>query len=125
MNECEITPGEFVEAAEDAAVVFHLAEQALDPRALLVETPIRLAAAGPGRMGWDDRHGALPGDPVEDGIAVIGAIGEYGRDGDHRDRGEQGDGLGRVTRLACGQGEAERVAEAVGEPVQLAGVSAS
>jgi hypothetical protein len=43
MNECEITPGELVEAAENAAEVPQLAEQALDPRALLVEAPIGLA----------------------------------------------------------------------------------
>lgn len=124
MNECEVTAGELVETAEDAAEVFHLAEEALDPRALHLQAPIGLAAAGPGRMGWDDRHGVLLGDPVEDGIAVISAIAEHGLDGDHRDRAEQGDGLGRVIRLARGQSEAQRVAEAVGEPVQLAEVSA-
>ncbi|MDV7390566.1 hypothetical protein RZS08_04395, partial [Arthrospira platensis SPKY1] len=113
--------GEFVEAAEDAAKVLQLAEQALDPRPLLVEAPIGLAAGGPGRMRWDDRHDLPLGDPVQNGIAVIGAIGEHGLDGDHRDIGEQGDGLRGVTRLARGQGEPQWVAEAVGEPVQLRG----
>lgn len=121
MNECEITPGELVEAAEDAAEVLHLAEQAFYARALLVEAPIGLACRGARRMGWDDRHRILLGDPGEDGVAVISAIGEHGRDGAHRERFEQRDGLGRITGLACGQREAERVAETVGEPVKLAG----
>ena len=70
MNECEIAPGEFVEATEDAAEVLHLAEQAFDPRPLFIEAPIGLACRGAGRMGWDDRRGFLLGDPGEDGVAV-------------------------------------------------------
>lgn len=121
MNEGEITAGEFVEAAEDAAEVFELAEEALDPGAFLVEAPVGRARCGAAGMRWDDRYGPLGGDPGEDGVAVVGAIGEDRRHGDHRDRAEQGEGGRRVARLAGGQGEAERVAEAVGEAVQLAG----
>jgi hypothetical protein len=121
MNECEITPGELVEAAEDAAEVLHLAEQAFDPGALFVEAPVGLACRGAGRMGWDDRHGVLLDDPGEDGVAVVSSIGEHRLDGAHRDRAEQGYGRGRVARLARCQGEPQRVAEAVRETVQLAG----
>ena len=66
-------------------------------------------------------HGVLLGDPGEDGVAVVSAIGEDRLDRDHGDRAEQRDGLGRVTRLPRGQRDAERVAEAVRETVQLAG----
>ena len=124
MNECEIAPGELVEAAEDAAEVLHLAEQALDPGAFLVEPPIGCPSAGAGRMGRDDRHGTMLGYPVEDSVAVIGAIGEHDCDHDHGDRGEESDGFWRIAGLAGGQREAERVAEAVGEPVQLRGEAA-
>jgi putative transposase len=109
MNECEITPGELVEAAEDAAEVLHLAEQALDRRTLLVEAPVGLACRGAGRMGWDDRHGLLLCDPGEDGVAVISAIGEHRLDRGHRDGVEQRNGLGRITGLARRQGEAQRL----------------
>jgi hypothetical protein len=121
MNEGEIPAGELVEAAEDAAEVFELAEQALDPGAFLVEVPVGRARVGADRMRWDDRFGTLRGDPGEDGVAVVGAIGEHRFDGAHRDRAEQGEGCGGVARLARGQREAKRVAEAVGEAVQLRG----
>ena len=121
MNESEIATGELVEAAEDAAEVLHLAEEAFDPGALLVEPPIGRPSAGAGRMWRDDRHGTMLGYPVEDRVAVIGAIGEHHCHREHADRCEQGDGLWRIAGLAGGQHEAERVAEAVGEPVQLRG----
>jgi hypothetical protein len=54
-------------------------------------------------------------------VQIRGAIGEPRLDGAHRDRGEQRDGLGRVTGPARGQREAEQVAEAVRETVPLAG----
>jgi len=125
MNEGEIAAGELVEAAEDAAEVFEFAEEALDPGALLAEVPVGRARGGADRMRWDDRHGTLRGDPGPDGIAVVGAIAEHRLDGDHRDRAEQGQGCGCVARLARGQREAKRVAEAVGEAVQLRGEPAS
>jgi hypothetical protein len=85
MNGREITAGQFVEAAEDAAEVLHLAEQALDPGAFLLEAPIGLAGVGVGRLGRDDRNRTLVGDPGSDGVAVISAIGEHRFDHDHRD----------------------------------------
>lgn len=124
MNECEITPSELVEAAEDATEMLQLAEQAFDPGAFLVEAPVGLACAGARRMGWDDGHRPMPGNPDEDGVAVIGASGESRLDGDHGDRAEQGESFWRVTRPACGQREAERIAEAIGQPMQLARIPA-
>jgi len=72
-------------------------------------------------MRWDDRHGTLRNDPNEEDVAVVGAIGEHRLDGEHLHRAEQGKGCGRVTRPARGQREAKRVAEAVGEAVELRG----
>ena len=76
MSESEIASGGLVEAAEDATELFHLAEQTLDPGALLVEPPIGRPSAGVGRMWRDDRHGTMLGYTVEDRVAVMGAIGE-------------------------------------------------
>ena len=121
MNEGEIAAGEFIEAAEDAAEVLELAEQALDPGAFLVGVPIGRARRAAARMRWDDRHGTLRSDPSEEGVAVVGAIGEHRLDGEHLHRAEQGKGDGRVARLARGQREAKGVAEAVGEAVELRG----
>ena len=121
MDEGETAAGELVEAAEGATEGFELAEQAFDAGAFLVEVPVGRARVGADRMRWDDRHGTLRGDPSQDGVAVVGAIAERRLDGDHRDRAEQGQGDGRVARLACGQREAKGVAEAVGEVVQLRG----
>jgi len=121
MNEGEIAAGELVEAAEDATEVFELAEQAFDSGAFLVEVPVGRARVGADRMRWDDRHGTLRGDPSEDGVTVVGAIGEHRLDGDHGDRAEQGQGDRCVAPLARGQREAKGVAEAVGEAVQLRG----
>ena len=121
MNEGEIAAGELVEAAEDAAEVFELAEEAFDSGAFLVEVPVGRARVGADWMRWDDRFGTLRNDPGEDGVAVVGAIGEHRLDGEHLHRAEQGKGDGRVTRLARGQREAKRVAEAVGEAVELRG----
>jgi len=45
-------------------------------------------------------------DPVEDGVAVIGTISKHRLNGDHPDRAEQGDGLGRVAGPARREGEA-------------------
>jgi hypothetical protein len=61
----------------------------------------------------------LRSDPSEEGVAVVGAIGE------HLHFVEQGQGDRRVTRLARGQREAKRVAEAVGEAVELRGEPAA
>ncbi len=56
MNEGEIAAGELVEAAEDAAKVFELAEQALDPGAFLVEVPVDGAV----RSGCGGMTGTAP-----------------------------------------------------------------
>lgn len=117
MHESEIAAGELVEAGEDAAVVLDHADHDLDSAALPIERPVGGAAAGTGRMGRDHRHRGVVDHPGENGVAVVGSIGEHGGG---RQAIEQGDGLRRIARLAGGQGESQRVAEAVGKGVQLA-----
>ena len=116
MDEGEIAVGELVESGEDAAIVFQHAEQDLDLVSFLVERPVGLTSVGSPWVGRDDGGGVLVGDPVEDGVAVIGAIGEEGLG---VDTFEQRDGLWRIAELASRQREADRVAQAVGDPVDL------
>ena len=122
MDEGEIAPGEFFEAREDASIMFHIAEHDLDFVAFFIESPIGFALDRSCRMGRDDSLGFLPSNRVEDGIAVIGAIGEHGLGLDPVDQAE---GFGRIAGLASGQAEAERVAEGVRDSMDLAGKAAT
>ena len=63
MNEGEIAASELVEAAEDAAEVFELAEEAFESGAFLVEVPVGRARGAAVWMRWDDRNGTLRSDP--------------------------------------------------------------
>jgi len=65
MNEGEIAAGELVEAAEDAAEVFELAEQALDPGAFLVEVPVGRARRGAVRLGCGGMTGTAPCEAIQ------------------------------------------------------------
>ena len=69
-------------------------------------------------MGRDDSLGFLPTDRFEDGIAVIGAIGKHSLGLDPVDQAKR---FGRITGLAFGQAETERVAEGVASSMDLAG----
>ena len=69
-----------------------------------------------GGSGRDHRQGAIGRDGPQDGVRVVGLVGEH-RFG--RQVVEQGQGLRRVALLPGGQAEGERVAEGVGEAVQL------
>jgi hypothetical protein len=73
-------------------------------------------------MGRDDSLGFLCLDGVEDGVAVIGAIGEYGLCFDPVDQTER---FGRIAGLACGQAETEWVAERIAGSMDLAGKAAT
>jgi len=73
-------------------------------------------------MGRDDRFGFSGPGGLEDGITVIGAIGEHGLGLDPVDQAE---GFGRVAGLACGQTETERVAEGVRDSMDLTGKAAT
>ena len=69
-------------------------------------------------MGRDDSLGFLRADGLEDGIAVMGAIGEHGLGLDPVDQTERS---WRITGLACRQIEAQRVAKRVAGSMDLAG----
>lgn len=116
MYESEIAMVELVEAGEDPAILFQHAEQDLDLVSCFVERPVGVARLGSPRIGWNDGVGVFAGNPVEDGVAVVGTIAEEDLG---LDAFEQGDGLWRVTGLASRQGKADRVAQAVGDAVDF------
>lgn len=116
VDEGEEVTIELVEAGEDTAELFELAEQGLDLVPFLVERPVGLAWCSSSRVGRDDGRGVARGDPVEDLVAVIGAVGDVDLGVDSF---EQGDGLRRVAGLAGGQGEAVRIAERVADRMEL------
>ena len=122
MDEREIAARQFVEAGEDAAVVLDEAEQVLDLVALLIEVPVGRALVDAGGFGRDHRQGSARRHGLQDRVGVIGLVGDH-RCG--RETVEQGQGLRGVALLPGGQAEGQRVAEAVGEGVQLAGEAAA
>jgi hypothetical protein len=122
MDEREIAACQFLEAGEDAPVVLHAAEQDLDLVALLVEVPVGRALVDAGDPGRDHRQGATGRDGLQDGVRVIGFIGDH-RCG--REAAEPGQGLRGVALLPGGQAEGQRVAQAVAGSVQLAGEAAA
>ena len=78
MDEGEVSSGELFEACEDPSIVFHVTEHDLDLVAFFVEGPVGFALDCSYRMRRDDGLGFLGPDGLEDGVAVIGAIGEHG-----------------------------------------------
>ena len=118
MDEGEVSPGEFFEACEDSSVVLEIAEHDLDFVALFVESPVGFTLDRSHGMGRDDGFGLFGPDGLEDGIAVIGAIGEHSRGLDPFDQAKR---FGRIARLASGQAETERIAEGVRDSMDLAG----
>ncbi|MDH3660480.1 MAG: hypothetical protein OEU92_10720 [Alphaproteobacteria bacterium] len=117
MDEGEVSFCEFVEASEDPSVVFEIAEHDLDLVAFFIKEPIGVALDRSDRMGRDDGFGIFGLHGVEDGIAVIGAIGEHGFGFDLVDQAER---PWRIAGLACGYLEAKRIAEGVTGCVHLA-----
>ena len=122
MDEGEIAACQLLEAGEDAPIVLHEAEQDLDLVALLVEVPVGRAVVDAGGFGRDHRQGATGRDTRQDRVGVVGLVGDHRRRGDGV---EQGSGLRGVALLPGGQAEGQRVAQAVGGSVQLAGEAAA
>jgi hypothetical protein len=116
MDERELAARQFLEPGEDPPVVLHEAEQVLDLVALLIEVPVGRALVDAGGSGRDHRQGALGRDGPQDGVRVVGLVGEH-RLG--RQAVEQGQGLRRVALLPGGQAEGERVAKGVRGGVPL------
>ena len=94
----------------------------LDPVAFLVDFGIEVAASGHAGPLRDDWAGADRLGMVEDGVAVIGLVGDEVLWPETFDEGE---GMGGVVGLAAGQEEADRPSQRVDRDMPLAGQSAS
>jgi len=125
MDECEIAPGQFVEPREDAAIVLHEAEHDLDLAPGLVERPVGGARFDAVGMRWNDGFDVLLVEPFEHVVRIIGPVGEDGAGVAVVGRLEQRQGLRRVAGLTGCQDEAQGIAEAVAEAMQLAGEAAA
>ena len=110
MDEGEMAACQLLEAGEDPPVVLDEAEQELDLVALLVELPVGRTLLEAGGFRRDHRQGASGRDGPQDGVRVVGLVGEH-RLG--RQAVEQEQGLRRVALLPGGQAEGQRVAEGV------------
>ena len=122
MDEGEVSPGELFEACEDPSIVFHVAEHDLDFVAFFIESPVGFALDRSHGMRRDDGVGFLGLNGLEDGVAVIGAVGEHALGLDAIDQVERS---GRIAGLTSGQTEAERVAKRVTGSMDLAGKAAT
>ena len=110
MEEGKVSPGQLVEAGEDAAVLLDLADEALDEMAFLVEVRVvrvRLPAPRARRYHWE--RATLAYRP-EELARVVGAI------CDHIRTLETGDEFLRLGHIVCfsscqrkSQGVAERI----------------
>jgi hypothetical protein len=99
-----------------------VADGSLDPVAFLVDFGVEGAISVHAGSLRDDRDGADRLDMVEDGVSVIGLVGDdvpWPQAGNERER------MGGVTGLAAGEDEADRPAQRVDRDVPLARQSAS
>jgi hypothetical protein len=106
----------------DTSKLLEPADGALDAVPELVLDRVERAFAGHAGALRDDRLGVCRLDVVEDGMAVIGLVGE---DVGGIEAGQQRDGRPGVTGIAAGQDEADGTAERIDRDVPLGGQSAS
>ena len=97
MYKGEESSGEFVEAGEDTPIVLHEAEHHLDLMALFVQRPVGVTLDLAVGFGRNDRNRAAGLDRCQEGVAIIGFVGD---DGLGFDVVKQPIGLGRITGLA-------------------------
>jgi hypothetical protein len=97
VDECEKASGEFVKSGEDAPIVLHEAKHHLDFVALFVERPVSVALDLAVGFGRNDRNRAPGLNRRQDGVGIIGFVGD---DGLGFDVVKQPIGLGRIPGLA-------------------------
>ena len=99
-----------------------MADGSLDPIAFLVDSGIEVAASVHAGALRDDRAGADRLGMVEDGVSIVGLVGDEVSWPEAMDEGE---GMGGIAGLAAGQEEADRPAQRVDRDMPLAGQSTS
>lgn len=97
-------------------------EEPLDEVALAVEGEVALARGDAIGLGRNDRGDAPRLQGQDQGVGVIGLVGQ---EGSRTDSGQQRLGLAKIGGLAGGQRDADRIAQGVDDDVDLGGQSAS
>ena len=114
--------GELVVAGCNGAILFELAEKSLDEIAFAIEGKIgvaRLTAIG---LGWNDRHDASALERLDQGIGVLGLVGQEGRG---LDLVEQRRGLADIGGLSRRERQGDRIAERIDDGMDLRGQPAA
>ena len=115
-QETQVAPRQLLKAGEEASIMLDLVNEALHqmplPVKVLVIVPRRLQV-GP---RWNDWHGALVQDELEEGSGVISFVPDHML---NFKINHQGLSLGDVMALPCGQLEAQRVAQSIHAHVDL------
>lgn len=106
----------------DASELLELADGALDDVAPFIDGRVEVSRSAHARALRDDGPGADRLEMVEDGMGVIGLVGD---DMVCSKAGDERQGIGRVAGLAAGEEEADRPAEAVDRYVPFARQSSS
>ena len=122
LNGGEEVSSELVVSCGDAAEVLELVEEALDEVALAVEREVAMARGDAIGLGRDDRGDAPRLQGQDQGVGVIGLVGQ---EGPRADPGQQQLGLAKIAGLTGRQRDADRIAQGIDDDVDLGGQSAS
>ena len=114
--------GELVVAGCDGAILFELAEKPLDEIAFAIEGKIGIARRDPIGLGWNDRHDASALELLDQGIGIIGLVGQEGLG---LDLVEQRRGLADIGRLSRRERQGDRIAERIDDGMDLRGQPAA
>ena len=94
----------------------------IDEIAFAIESKIGVARRDPIGLGWNDRHDASALERLDQGIGVIGLVGQEGL---RFDLFEQRRGLADIGGLSRRERQGDRIAERIDDGMDLRGQSAS
>lgn len=114
--------GELVVARRDGPELFEIVEEPFDQVSLAIEREIGRPLDSPVCLGRDDCGDAPLIESVEEGIGIVGLVGQKGF---RTDLVKQGFGLSEVRSLPRREGNCHRIAEAVDDRMNLRRQSAS
>ena len=112
----------FFVAGGDASELFDELKETLDEVAFGVEGEVAIASDLAVRLWRDDRLDSAYFEAVDEGVGVVALVAEEGF-GLHLRR--EGFSLGDVVDLAAGEAERQRVAQGVGDHMDLGGRAAA
>ena len=113
---------ELVVTRRDGAEVLYLIEEPLDEVALTIEREVALARCDASGFWRDDGGDSSPLQGLDQGVGVIGLVGQEGL---RTDFSQQRLGLAKVGRLSGREREGDRIAQSIDDRVDFGGQSAS